>query len=99
MGDPRVASPIIYKAQLRLAYAAWDRGKAKGRGSVLRELRPHHRSRCAEHGRVVGAFPRVVSAPPEVDMVSPPEVPRNAERAKSQGRAKGRLGVARPRAV
>jgi hypothetical protein len=24
-----VASPILYKAQLRLAYAAWERGKAK----------------------------------------------------------------------
>jgi hypothetical protein len=45
MGDPRVASPMLYKAQLRLAYAAEDRGKAKGRGSVSRQLRPYERSR------------------------------------------------------
>ena len=29
MGDLQVASPIFYKGQRRLAYAAWDRGKAK----------------------------------------------------------------------
>ena len=80
---------MLYKAQLRLAYAAYYRGgKAKGRGSVSRELRPHDRSRCAEHGRVVGAFPRVVPAPPGVVMISLPRVSRNASRAKSKGRAK-----------
>jgi hypothetical protein len=29
-----VVSPIIYKGQLRLAYAAWERGKTKGRSPV-----------------------------------------------------------------
>jgi hypothetical protein len=44
------------------------------------ELRPHERSRCAEHGGRV-------RAPPGVVMVSPPEVPRNASRAKGEGPA------------
>ena len=57
MGDSRVASPMLYKGQLRLAYAAWERGKAKGRGSVSRELRPHERSRCAEHGGLLACIP------------------------------------------
>jgi hypothetical protein len=34
-----------------------------------------------------------VRAPPGVVMVAPPEVPRNAERAQCEGRAKERLGV------
>jgi len=32
---------------------------------------------------------RGVRVPPGVDMLSPPEVPRNAERAQSEGRASG----------
>ena len=54
MGDPRVASPMLYKGQLRLAYAAWERDKAKGRIPWESwELRPHDRSRWAMHGWVV----------------------------------------------
>ena len=30
-GGPSGGVPILYKGQLRLAYAAWERGKAKGR--------------------------------------------------------------------
>jgi hypothetical protein len=56
MGDPRVVFPILYKGQLRLAYAAWDRGKTKGRSPVTWELRPHDRSRWAMHGWVVAVL-------------------------------------------
>ncbi len=52
MGDSRVVSPILYKAQRRLAYAAWERGKTKGRSPVTWELRPFDRSRWAMHGWV-----------------------------------------------
>src|SRR5215208_4401587 len=41
--------------------AAWGRGKAKGRRL---ELRPHDRSRCAEHGGVAGTDWHDVRVPP-----------------------------------
>ena len=36
--DATRGSPILYKGQLRLAYAAWERGKTKGRSP---ETDPH----------------------------------------------------------
>jgi hypothetical protein len=38
-GDPRVASPIIYKGQYRLALRHRGRGKAKGRRLELRPIK------------------------------------------------------------
>jgi hypothetical protein len=58
-------------------------GYAKGRSPVAWELRPHDRSRCAEHGEGV-------PAPPGVVILALPTVPRNAERAQRESRAKGR---------
>jgi hypothetical protein len=56
-------------------------------GWKLWELRPYERSRCAEHMGAMCRYVRAVRAPPEIVMVAPPEVPRNAERAQSEGHA------------
>jgi len=45
----------------------------------------YERSRCAKHGEYDSAF-RGVPAPPGMGMIAPPEVPRNAEGAQSEGR-------------
>src|SRR5215218_9361580 len=51
------------------------------------ELRPHDRSRCAEHGGVAGTDWHGVRVPPGVVMLSPPEVARNSSRTQNKGRA------------
>jgi hypothetical protein len=52
-------------------------------------LRPYERSRCAEHEEVeANALGWVVPAPPGVVMVAPLRVPRKAEGAQCEGRAK-----------
>src|SRR5215204_6732427 len=56
------------------------RGKAKGRSPVAWELRPMREAGVPSTGGWV------VPAPPGVVMLAPPEVPRNAERAQSEGR-------------
>ena len=52
--------------------------------SRLRKLRPYERSRCTEHG-VSGnsAWERSVPAPPEVVMLSPQMLLRNASMAQT----------------
>src|SRR5215218_2766841 len=53
----------------------------------------HERSRCAEHGESCHSALGGVPAAPGVIMIAPPEVPRNAERAQSEGpRQKRRMG-------
>src|SRR5688572_3830344 len=66
------------RAEAPVAYGRW-------------ELRPHDRSRCAEHGGSCQgscncAFRSVVPAPPGVVMVAPTGIPRNAEGAQCEGR-------------
>jgi hypothetical protein len=59
MGDPRVVSPMLYKAQLRLAYASMGAGQSEGSDPLnweSWELRPHDRSRWAMHGWVVAVL-------------------------------------------
>jgi hypothetical protein len=57
-------------------------GVAQSEGSEpsrVRKLRPYERSRCAEHGgSCTCAWERSVPAPPEVDMVAPQMLVRNA---------------------
>jgi hypothetical protein len=63
------------------------KAKLRAGAKLTRKLRPYDRSRCAEHSvsvRVVQSVP----AAPGVVMVSPPEVPRNAEGAQSEDRAR-----------
>jgi hypothetical protein len=63
-------------------------GGAKGRSPVAWELRPHDRSRCAEHGgNCDSACLARVCCAPAVVMISPPTILRNASRAQSEGRA------------
>jgi hypothetical protein len=79
-----VASPILYKGQRRLALLHRT-GASEGpepRNDGPWELRPYERSRCAEHGvSVNSAWERSMPAPPEVDMVSPQMLLRNASMA------------------
>ena len=57
---------------------------------------PHERSRCAGHGVGV-ALASGMPAPPGVTMDAPPGAPRNASRAKREGRAGSGVRKARPK--
>jgi hypothetical protein len=80
MGDRRVVSPIICKAQHRLALRHRTGAKRRAGAVCGGDLRPSDRSRW---GRArVGfrnAIRSLVPAPPGVVILAPPEVPRNAE--------------------
>ena len=70
------------------AASGW--GKAKGQSPLQGELwglRPYERSRCGEHGEIVRMRWLACARPPGVVMVAPSEVPRNALREQSEGRA------------
>jgi hypothetical protein len=53
-GGPSGGVPHALKAQLRLSYAAGERGKTKDRGPSRWEPRPHNRTRWAEHVGFLG---------------------------------------------
>ena len=77
-GDSRVASPIIYKAQRRLAlqYRFGTERRPESHGGVVGSSDPMIETGVPSTEEATLAH-RVVPAPPGVVMVAPPEVPRN----------------------
>ena len=77
-----MASPIESEGQGRLALWHGSGAKRRAGANLGRRLRPYERSRYAEHGVGCNALGGV-RAPPGILIVAPPEIPRNAEGARS----------------